>query len=195
MVPRRGLRGHVIYDAAVRQVVSVCLGALACVLVIVVSHAHAQELPPVDPEPTTTTAPTQPTTTSTTQATPATTATTATTQKPPPTTTTTSTTQPKPGAPVPPPAAGPSQTLVPDLLGGALELQTTTTSPLTPAAGLTESSVVSQGRAATATIASSNDSPSGATLALAAVAWLASLGGVLVFAEERRAAHWKHLAR
>jgi hypothetical protein len=32
-------------------------------------------------------------------------------------------------------------------------------------------------------------------LILAAVAWLASFGGVLVFAEDRRASRWKHLAR
>jgi hypothetical protein len=32
-------------------------------------------------------------------------------------------------------------------------------------------------------------------LILATVAWLASVGGLLVYAEDKRASQWKHLAR
>jgi hypothetical protein len=41
----------------------------------------------------------------------------------------------------------------------------------------------------------SKNGPSGPTLGLAAVAWLASLGGLLVYAEDQRAKQWRHLAR
>jgi hypothetical protein len=40
-----------------------------------------------------------------------------------------------------------------------------------------------------------SDGPSGPTLGLAAVAWLASLGGLLVYAEDQRSKQWRHLAR
>lgn len=163
---------------------SVCLGALACLLVIGLSHVQAQE-GPGETGPTTTTIADEPVLPST--------STTETTQR---TTTTlraaTTTTQANGGRPVPPPAAGPTQTLVPDLLGTPLQLETTTTftsfPPLTPSTLVTDTARAS-------TIATDSDSPSGMTLLLAAVAWLASFGGVLVYAEERRASRWKHLAR
>jgi hypothetical protein len=46
-----------------------------------------------------------------------------------------------------------------------------------------------------ARIAAHTESPSGLTLILAGIAWLASLGGLLVYAEDQRSLRWKHLAR
>jgi hypothetical protein len=37
--------------------------------------------------------------------------------------------------------------------------------------------------------------PTVPTLILATIAWLASLAGLLVYAEDRRSSQWKHLAR
>jgi hypothetical protein len=170
----------VIYDAGVRRVVSVCLSALASLFVIGVAPAAAQS------EPTTTTSPAvtlpeNPTTTSTEKPT------TTTTAKPAGTTTTA-----RRGA-VPPPAAGPTQTLVPDLLGTPVELGTTTTSTTqSPFSPFTTGTLPTN---ITTPISANSDSPSGLTLVLAAVAWLASAGGLLVYAEEKRSARWKHLAR
>ncbi|HUR76695.1 MAG TPA: hypothetical protein VMZ22_02025 [Acidimicrobiales bacterium] len=175
-----------------RRVVSICVGALACVVAIGVSQVDAQ-VPDTDPTTTTTSSAPDPTWPDSTVAPPTSTTSvqrSTTTQK----TATTTTTRGNAGPPVPPPAAGPTQTLVPDLIGAPVEPQTTTTA-FVPDAGFTPTSVVRAGSTATATIASGSDSPSGATLALAGVAWLASLGGVLVYAEERRASRWKHLAR
>jgi hypothetical protein len=93
------------------------------------------------------------------------------------------------GAPVPPPASGPSQTLVPDLLGTPLEIETTTTA--TPSTTSTTINTVANA----ASIAAHNNGPNGLTLILAAIAWLASLGGLLVYVEDQKSLRWKHLAR
>lgn len=180
MVARPRLLRHVIYDAWVRRVVSVCLGALACLLVIGMAHVQAQE------ETTTTTEPTTPTTEEpvTVPSTTATTQATTTTQRAATPTTAGG------GSPIPPPAAGPTQTLVPDLLGTPLDVQTTTTAGL-----FAPPSTVVTGTESASRIASSSDSPSGMMLTLAGLAWVASFGGLLVYAEERRASRWKHLAR
>jgi hypothetical protein len=142
-------------------------------------QARAQEEPPPTTPTSTTLLPEPESSTTTTEQ-----ATTTTTQRSATTTTT------RAGSPVPPPAAGPTQTLVPDLLGTPLELQTTTTVPLFAP----PSTFITQPESAS-TIASSSESPSGMTLVLATIAWLASFGGLLVYAEERRSSQWKHLAR
>jgi hypothetical protein len=168
------------------------LGALVVFLLTGASAVMAQ----IDPTPTTeppaptpTTAPATSTTTTPTTAKPATTTTTTRGAAG----TTTSTTKPKSTAPVPPPASGPSQTLVPDLLGAPVEITTTTVlANLTPASVTT--TTVSTTASAT-TISTTKNSPSGMTLILATVAWLASVGGLLVYAEDRRSMQWKHLAR
>ncbi|MBA2608345.1 MAG: hypothetical protein H0U92_05380 [Actinobacteria bacterium] len=108
-------------------------------------------------------------------------------------TTTTTATTAGTGNPVPPPASGASQPLDPGLLGGTIvpiappstlfgtetTLSPTSTVPVTSALNVN----------------SANDGPSGPTLGLAAVAWLASLGGLLVYAEDQRGKRWRHLAR
>lgn len=172
--------------------VSVCVAALAFVGLTGLSHVLAQE----------STTTTTPVATSTTAADPVPTAPTTTTKTTPTTqrTTTTvkgvTTTVASGGRPVPPPASGPTQTLVPDLLGTPVGVETTTT--LVPFSPFTSSSTpttfVADTESASA-IASHDTAPSAPTLILAAVAWLASFGGVLVYAEDRRAMRWKHLAR
>lgn len=174
-----------------RRAFPMLLGALAFLALTTAGEVIAQEstttttTPP--PAPTTTAAPVPPSSTTTT------------TQKPSTTTTTrsgggtTTTTAGGGGRPVPPPAAGPTQTLVPDLLGSPFSLDTTTTT-LVEFVPLPTATVPNQTESAS-TIVTNKTSPSGLTLALAAVAWLASLGGVLVYAEDRRASRWRHLAR
>jgi hypothetical protein len=186
MVPRRGILGHVIYDDAVRRSICLCLGALAFCLVSVGLDARAQEVPdPGDPAVSTTTAPPTSAPPTSTTAKPTTTSTTA---KASPSTTTSVT---RSGAPVPPPPSGPSQTRVPDLVGSPVDVSTTTgpTAPFAP------TTAVPRTAARATNIAAQTDSPSGLTLILATIAWLASLGGLLVYAEDRRSARWKHLAR
>ncbi len=123
----------------------------------------------------------------------------------PPETTTTTTTRPKAttttttakagtGKPVPPPASGASQPLDPSLLGDTIipiNTSTTlfgveTTLPPTTTTTVTSNAIG---------INTTKNGPSGPTLGLAAVAWLASLGGLLVYAEDQRAKQWRHLAR
>jgi hypothetical protein len=181
MLARPSICAPVIYDAAVRRVVSVCLGALASLFVLGLTHAGAQTTtttPPVPPSTVvvdTTTTTQQATTTTTTRS------------------SATTTTQASGGRPIPPPAAGPTQTLVPDLLGTPLEIATTTTSTsIEPFVPLNRGTLPTN---ITTPIATTSDSPSGFTLILAAVAWLASFGGLLVYAEEKRSERWKHLAR
>jgi hypothetical protein len=182
MLPRRGISRHVIYDDGVRRGLWVCLGALVFCLVAGAAGAQTGEpvptTAPVDETTTTITAPS--TTTTTTRAT-----TTTTTRSSPSTTTAVN------RSPVPPPASGPSQTLVPALLGTPVDVTTTTGFTTT---SMTHATIPTQSEEATR-IASRSNSPSGLTLALAGVAWLASLGGLLVYAEDRRSMRWKHLAR
>jgi hypothetical protein len=166
----------------VRRVVSVCLGALACLFVIGLSRATAEEQPP---NSTTTTSPASTIDFNSTTTMKSSTSTTA---KP-----ATTTTVANGGRPVPPPAAGPTQTLVPDLLGTPVDVQTSTTSTTeAPFGSLNPGTLPTN---VTTPISTNSDSPSGLTLVLAAIAWLASFGGLLVYAEDKRAANWKHLAR
>ncbi|HVT78671.1 MAG TPA: hypothetical protein VHD87_16645 [Acidimicrobiales bacterium] len=174
-----------------RRSLWVWLGALAICSGMTATGVRAQVLDPTTttpPAPTTTTPP--PTTTPpsvTTTTSPRSSTTTAVRGG------TTTTTTKKSTAPVPPPASGPSQTLVPDLIGSPVEVTTTTGVPSPTTAPTT---VLGTTHTETASpIAAHQDSPSGATLILATVAWLASLGGLLLYAEERRAQRWKHLAR
>ena len=174
-----------IYDCGVRRVLSVCLIALAFGLSTGAATAQVTTTT-APPESTTTSAPPRTTIPQTSTTTAAPRATTTTVRS----STTTSTTTAN-RRPVPPPAAGPTQTLVPDLLGTGVSIQTTSTLPLTP-------SIPSTLPAATQTaapIAATKTSPSGATLVLAAIAWLASLGGLLVYVEDQRSRRWRHLAR
>jgi hypothetical protein len=92
---------------------------------------------------------------------------------------------------VPPPASGPSQTLVPDLLG-SVDVSTTTPPVTEPSPSTTTAPVTT---ASAAPIAAQKNSPAALTLILATIAWLASLGGLLVYAEDQRSTQWKHLAR
>ncbi|HVV38516.1 MAG TPA: hypothetical protein VHC63_18040 [Acidimicrobiales bacterium] len=175
-----------------RRSLWVWLGALAICSGITATGVRAQVL-----DPTTTAPPPAPTTTTPPSTTAPPEVTTTTTARSSTTTTgrgaTTATTTKKSTAPVPPPASGPSQTLVPDLIGSPVEITTTTGVPPSTTAPTT---VLGTTHTETATpIAAHHDSPSGATLILATVAWLASLGGLLLYAEERRAQRWKHLAR
>ena len=102
-------------------------------------------------------------------------------------------------SPVPPPASGPSQPLDPSLLGGtpiptvAPAVDTATTLFFGYDSNNTTTTLTSP-LSATA-IVNKKDSPSGSTLVLASVAWLASLGGLLVYVEDKRGQGWKHLAR
>lgn len=188
MVTRRGFLEHVIYDAGVRRVVSVCLGALACLSFIGLSQVRAQESPTTTTAPTTTTTPRVDFTTTT-----ASTVKTTTTVK---TNATTTTTASNGGRPVPPPASGPTQTLVPDLVGTPVDISTTTTvGGFVPFSGSFTPTTFATDTESASTIVAHKNSPSGATLVLAAIAWLASFGGLLVYAEERRSTQWKHLAR
>jgi hypothetical protein len=191
MVPRRGFPGHVIYDDAVRRGIWLCLGALAFCFVSVGLDARAQ--PDITTPPTETTAPPQdPTTTVVT--TPA--SSTSTTARATTTSTTrgTTTTAGRSTAPVPPPASGPSQTLVPDLLGAPVDIASSTTTTAATVPVVPRAAVDSDAASAT-NISSNTNAPSGLTLILATVAWLASLGGLLLYAEDRASARWKHLAR
>ena len=172
-----------IYDDEVRRSLWVCLGALVVFLMTSATGVFAQVDPPLD---TTTTAPT----TTTAVTTPSSTTTTTKTSTTRSSTTTTSTTRPKSTAPVPPPASGPSQTLVPDLLG-SIEV-TTTAPPVTAPPPSTSVAAVTQNAAP---ISTQKNTPTALTLILATIAWLASLGGLLVYAEDRRSTQWKHLAR
>lgn len=199
-----------IYDDGMRRRFLLVLGALAFAGVAVASGAHAEG------EDTTTTSTTpstaQPTTSSTSSKTRDTVSPPVTydSSKDPPTTTAprpsttvkggTPTTTVK-GSPKPPPASGASQPLDPSLLGGVGPIDLNP-SPTTTIGGLfgteddlttTTTFPVSDSNAIT--VASSSNGPSGAMLGLAAVAWLASLGGVLVYAEDQRAKQWRHLAR
>ena len=173
------------------------IGALAFAGVAVASGAHAQteDTTTTTSRPTTTTAP--PVTAAPSTTTPPTTvrpaATTTTTTKP-----ATTTTVRNGGAPVPPPASGPSQPLDPSLLGGVgpIDLNPTTSSTVGVFGtedGLSTTTTVVTDNAID--IASSSNGPSGGMLAMAAVVWLASLGGLLVYAEDQRGRQWQHLAR
>ncbi|MDP1793946.1 MAG: hypothetical protein Q8K63_07385 [Acidimicrobiales bacterium] len=99
--------------------------------------------------------------------------------------------------PVPPPASGASQPLDPSLLGGlpGLELNPSTTTPsFSTEADLTTTTTPFADDNAIS-VSNPSGGPTGATLALASVAWLASLGGLLIYAEEQRSRQWRHLAR
>jgi hypothetical protein len=170
------------------------LGALAFAGVAFASGARAQldepTTTPTTAKPTTTTSPPitfAPTTTAPPRAT-------TTTAKPAATTTTVK------GGPKPPPASGASQPLDPSLLGGLgpIDLNATTTTTLGGLFG-TEDELTTTTIPVTTdnaiNVASSTDGPSGAMLGLAAVAWLASLGGLLIYAEDQRGKQWRHLAR
>lgn len=192
MVARRGFFGHVIYDEAMRRRCLLLLGALVFAGVSVASGAQAQS----DEETTTTAKPT------TTTSPPITFApsTTVTTVKASPTTTTKgSTPTTASGAPKPPPASGASQTLDPSLLGGVglIDLNPSTTTTIGGLFGtednITTTTFVTTNNAID--VASTHNGPSGAMLALATVAWLASIGGVLIYAEDQRGKQWRHLAR
>ena len=184
-----------IYDGAVHRRSLVVIGALAFAGVAVASGAHAEE---ADTSTTTTPSTRQPTTT----APPITLAPTTTT--PPRSTTTvrttggTTTTTVK-GGPKPPPASGASQPLDPSLLGGVgpIDLNPSTTTTLGGLFGtedeLTTTTTFLTNNAIN--VASSHSGPSGAMLGLAAVAWVASLGGLLIYAEDQRGKQWRHLAR
>jgi hypothetical protein len=195
MLARRGANTPVIYDGAVvRHVMSVLFGAIAFGAVVGGAAAVAQEVPTTTTtvKPTTTTL--APVTTSTT----ARPATTTTTTKPPAggATTTSTTTAGNGGRPVPPPASGPTQTLVPDLLGGAVVVDTSTTlQPIGGPFNTTRTTFEPDEPTAARIIASHSDSPNATTLILASVAWLVSFGGLLVYAEDQRSHRWRHLAR
>lgn len=188
---RRGFSGHVIYDDGMRRRTPLVIGALALAGVAVATGASADEGEPTTTtiKPTTTTSPpiTAPPPTA-----PPTTVRTTTTVKSGTTTTTAKST-----APIPPPASGASQPLDPSLLGGVgpIDLNPTTTtiySVFGTEDDLTTTTVVTDNAI---NVASSSDGPSGGMLGLAAVAWLASLGGLLVYAEDQRGKQWRHLAR
>ena len=175
-----------------RRGTSFVLGALAFVALSTGGHALAQ----TGESTTTTAAPT-----STTSAAPpvtvgSSTTTTPTTAKPGAVTTTT-TAKPPTGKPIPPPPAGTSQTLVPSILGGTPLLDTTTTlfgvETVTVPQNPNNASADPLGNSVAVT--KSSNKPNGTTLVLAAVAWLASLAGLLVYAEDQRGARWRHLAR
>lgn len=175
-----------------RRVFAFVLGALAFVVLAGASNALAEG------ETTTTTAPS--TTTTTTP--PVTVDHSTTTLKPTTTTmkagaTTTTTTQGFTGA-KPPPASGASQPLDPSIVGGPVVIFDTSTTLLSVDAEPTPSPTTatpSRDPSGTIQIASKKSTPSGTTLALASVAWLASLGGLLVYAEDQRSNSWRHLAR
>jgi len=191
MVARPGLFGHVIYDGGVRRITSILVGALAFIALTAGASVMAQSNPP-EPLPTTTTTGevVQPSPTTTTRPT----TTTTTTAK---SSSTTNTTSGGTGA-KPPPASGASQPLDPSLLGGA---------PIPTIAVSTSTSVVDvpplvihtpttlQSNAATVIVNAKKDPPPGSTMILATVAWLASLGGLLVYMEDKRGQRWRHLAR
>lgn len=182
-----------IYDGAVRSRPLIVIGALAFAGVSVASGALAQT-----DDTTTTTAPT-----TILKATTSTSPPSIPTTEPPSTSTTapkgkaTTTTAPKAtGAPIPPPASGASQPLDPSLLGGVGPIDL---NPTTTLAGLfsteddfTTTTVVTDNAI---NVATSGDGPSGGMLGLAAIAWVASLGGLLVYAEDQRGKQWRHLAR
>lgn len=202
MVARRGFSRHVIYDDGMRRRTPLLIGALAFAGAAVGSGAYDARAQMNDtPDPTSTTMKTTTTSppmtigsTTTTQPAPATTA------KPTTTTTAkgaTTTTLRTGGAPIPPPASGASQPLDPSLLGGVgpIDLDPSTTVPFftTENEITSTTSVFADDNAIS--VSNSSDGPSGATLALASVAWLASLGGLLVYAEDQRSKQWRHLAR
>lgn len=190
MVTRPRLWGHVIYDGRVRRFTLILVGALALIAIAASSGNGA-----AGQTPTPTSSTLAPTTTTT--AAPATTTTAATT---PPTTrpvTTTTTAKPSTGS-KPPPASGAAQPLDPSLLGGApiptIAVATTTSSIYVPPLEIRTTPTTVGSNAATA-IVRAKDGPPGSTMVLATVAWLASLGGLLVYMEDRRGQRWRHLAR
>ncbi len=192
MVARRGFSEHVIYDDGMRRRTPLVIGALEFAGAAVASGAYAEtdDTTTTVPEPTTTTRRSTTTTPAVTPTDPPAT----TPTKPAPTTT--SSTLRNGGNPIPPPASGASQPLDPSLLGGlpGVELNPSTTTPFfSTEDGLTTTTVFSDDNAIS--VSKASNGPTGATLALASVAWLASLGGLLVYAEDQRAKQWRHLAR
>lgn len=177
-----------------RRVTSLVLCALAFV-------AAASGMAQADDTTTTTAGPTttiKPTTTTAPIAVPTTAPTggTTTTTKPGTAATTTSTTaKGGTGKPVPPPPSGASQPLDPSILGGTPLVDTSTTLFGVETVTVPQPSQVSDDPNVTVAAASSKKGPNGTTLVLAAVAWLASLGGLLVYAEDQRGLRWRHLAR
>ena len=178
-----------------RRVISIGLGALA--FAITASAAFAQTEEPPSTTTSTTVRPT--TTTAAPPVTIGTTSTTSTTVKPSTGATTTTTAKgTTTGKPIPPPPSGTSQTLVPSLLGGDPIIPTsstlfgveTVTVPTQPQANGASSDPF-----ASVAVTKTKNGPNGTTLVLAAVAWLASLGGLLVYAEDQRGLRWRHLAR
>ncbi len=186
--------------AAMHRRSLIVIGALAFAGVAVASGAQAQT-----DETTTTVVPTSttraPTTTSPPITAPPATSPPTTTKSGPTTTvkgaTTTTTIK---GGPKPPPASGASQPLDPSLLGGLgpvdLDLSTTTTiGGLFGTEDELTTTTVFESTDNAINVASSHHGPSGAMLGLAAVSFLASVGGLLIYAEDQRAKQWRHLAR
>lgn len=175
-----------IYHDGVRRSLWVCLGALVFCVSAGAASVMADEPSSTETTiaPTTSTPSTAPTTTGPTTSTSVAHATTTTK----PNTATTSTTKPISTAPVPPPASGAQQPLVQDLLGTSVVATTTTVAPPPTTATSTTTQLATP-------ISTHKDAPRPATLVLATVAWLASLGGLLVYAEDKRSTQWKHLAR
>lgn len=196
IVARHGVLKHVIYDEAMRRFIAPFSGALAFLALTGFSWAASAETTP------TTSATTSTTSGATTTSSPPVVPTTSTTVTSPPTTapakgatTTTSTTaKAGTGQPVPPPASGPSQPLDPTLLGDTIiPLNTSTT--LFGVETTLPSTTTTSAETNALSIHTGKNGPSGPTLGLAAVAWLASLGGLLVYAEDQRSKQWRHLAR
>lgn len=198
IVARRSESGHVIYDEAMRRVLSVSVGALAFVAMTALAWAASagDTTPTSDPLPSTTTTG-APTTTSPPPVTAGpTTSTTGASAKRTTTTTTSATTTTKgAGAPVPPPASGASQPLDPSLVGGSIVPIDTTTTLFGVEPTTTSTTSTTAGAVIGLSVNNKKNGPSGPTLGFAAVAWLASLGGLLVYAEDQRAKQWRHLAR
>lgn len=196
MVARHGVLEHLIYDRDVRQLSHFLVGALAFIALTAAATALAQTDPTTPPTPTTTTSTTaRNTTTSPPPVNTTSPPTTRPTGKTTTTTTNTTTTTIKgAGQPVPPPASGASQPLDPTIVGGT---PIVTFNPSTTLFGV-ETVTVPTTVATDVTalqVSHSSNGPSGVTLALATVAWLASLGGLLVYAEDQRGKRWRHLAR
>lgn len=177
----------------------IVIGALAFAGVAVASGAQAQT-----DETTTTVAPTSttraPTTTTPPITAPPATSPPTTTKAGPTTTVKGATTTTIKGGPKPPPASGASQPLDPSLLGGLgpvdLDLSTTTTlGGLFGTEDELTTTTVFESTDNAINVASSHHGPSGAMLGLAAVSFLASVGGLLIYAEDQRAKQWRHLAR
>jgi hypothetical protein len=179
----------------------IVIGALAFAGVSIASGAHAD-----DGDPATTTTTIKPTTTTTPPSTVPPPTSPPTTAKPSPTTTvkgapTTTTTLTNGSRPIPPPASGASQPLDPSLLGGVgpIDLDPSTTTTIGGLFGtdnqFTTTTVDFTIEDNSTNVSTSSSGPSGAMLGLAAVAWLATLGGLLIYAEDQRGKQWRHLAR